>query len=59
MTQVPTRHGKINERQIAWKEWSLWSLAVAVTLILTVGIVALTFGQARAGQQTLYWFESK
>ena len=59
MTEDPNRDTKINERQVAWKEWSLWSCAVAVTLILTVGIVALNFGQTRGGQQTLYWFESK
>lgn len=57
MAQTFNQSASINERQIAWKEWSLWGLAVLVTVVLTFGIVALSFGQN--GQEAIYWFESK
>ena len=30
-------------RQVEWREWWLWGFAVAVTLVLTFGILSLTF----------------
>ena len=30
-------------RQVETREWWLWGFAVTVTLVLTLGIVALTF----------------
>ena len=35
---LPVRAG-----QIEWREWWLWGFAIVVTLVLTFGILALTF----------------
>jgi hypothetical protein len=34
-------------RQIEGREWWLWGFAVAVTLVLTLGILALTYSHFR------------
>ena len=45
-------------RVIEGREWWLWGFAVAVTLILTVGIVALTFPSADL-RSYVDWFDLK
>ncbi len=42
LAAVPIQTGQIEGR-----EWWLWGLAVVVTLVLTFGIVSLTFFQLR------------
>jgi diguanylate cyclase (GGDEF)-like protein/PAS domain S-box-containing protein len=37
------QHRKIPAQQVETREWWLWGFAVAVTLVLTAGIVSLTF----------------
>jgi len=41
-------------RKLEGREWWLWALAVTVTLLLTAGIVSLTFPQLRP-QSDSYW----
>jgi len=48
---------QIRDRQIEWREWTLWIFAITVTLALTAGIVFLTFGPNRGGEKSLYWFD--
>jgi diguanylate cyclase (GGDEF)-like protein/PAS domain S-box-containing protein len=45
---VPNRH-------IEGREWWLWGLAVTVTLVLTLGIVSLTFFQLHPPTEGGYW----
>lgn len=45
-------------RQIDAREWWLWIFAVAVTLVLVAGIVAITFPGLRVGGAT-DWFDLK
>src|SRR6185312_15356563 len=40
------------------REWWLWGFAVTVTLVLTIGIVSLTFPQLRPDSDT-YWVDLK
>jgi PAS domain S-box-containing protein len=41
-------------RQVEWREWWLWGFAVAVTLVLTFGILSLTFPGFRMANDRLY-----
>jgi PAS domain S-box-containing protein len=41
--------------QIEGREWWLWGLAVVVTLVLTFGIVSLTFFQLHPQTEGSYW----
>ncbi len=41
--QAPSRPEPLRMRQVEGREWWLWGFAVAVTLILTFGILALTY----------------
>ena len=41
--------------QIEGREWWLWGLAVLVTLVLTFGIVSLTFFQLHPQTEASYW----
>lgn len=45
----------IEVRRIDGREWWLWGFAVTVTLVLTFGIVALTFPAFRIEQDSIYW----
>jgi PAS domain S-box-containing protein len=45
-------------RKLEGREWWLWGFAVAVTLVLTAGLVSLTFPQFRPQSDT-YWIELK
>jgi diguanylate cyclase (GGDEF)-like protein/PAS domain S-box-containing protein len=45
--------------QIEGREWWLWSLAVVVTLVLTFGIVSLTFFQLHPPTEGSYWLQLK
>jgi len=42
-------------RQIESREWWLWAFAVAVTLILTAGIISLTIFQRETAAYSAYW----
>ena len=45
--------------QIEGREWWLWSLAVVVTVVLTFGIVSLTFFQLHPPTEGSYWLQLK
>jgi PAS domain S-box-containing protein len=45
----------IQRWQIEGREWWLWGLAVVVTLVLTFGIVSLTFFQLHPQTEGSYW----
>ena len=45
----------IPNRHIEGREWWLWGLAVTVTLVLTLGIVSLTFFQLNPPTEGGYW----
>ena len=45
--------------QIEGREWWLWSLAVVVTLVLTFGIVSLTYFQLHPQVEGTYWTDLK
>ncbi len=45
----------IQRRKIEGREWWLWGLAVVVTLVLTFGIVSLTFFQLHPQTEGSYW----
>src|SRR6266496_6332653 len=46
----------LKDWQIEWREWTLWALAVVVTLALTAGIVFVTFFGDHPANDTQYWF---
>ncbi len=52
-----TGHESVPARiqQIEGREWWLWGFAVAVTLVLTVGIISLTIPRFRVAGDNLYW----
>ena len=41
-------------RQVEWREWWLWGFAVLVTLVLTFGILSLTFPGFHLPTDNLY-----
>ena len=45
--------------QIEGREWWLWGLAVVVTLVLTFGIVSLTYFQLHPQTEGTYWTDLK
>ncbi len=47
---------QLKDWQIEWREWTLWALAVVVTLALTAGIVFVTFLGDHPANDTQYWF---
>jgi diguanylate cyclase (GGDEF)-like protein/PAS domain S-box-containing protein len=49
----------IQRWQIEGREWWLWGLAVIVTLVLTLGIVSLTFFQLHPQTEEGYWTNLK
>ena len=49
----------IQRWQVEGREWWLWSLAVLVTLVLTFGIVSLTFFQLHPPTEGTYWTNLK
>jgi len=49
----------IPNRHIKGSEWWLWGLAVTVTLVLTLGIVSLTFFQLLPPTERWYWSDLK
>jgi diguanylate cyclase (GGDEF)-like protein/PAS domain S-box-containing protein len=49
----------IQSWQIEGREWWLWGLAVVVTLVLTFGIVSLTFFQLHPQTEGTYWTDLK
>jgi diguanylate cyclase (GGDEF)-like protein/PAS domain S-box-containing protein len=63
--EPPTVHKKtssavpIQRWQIEGREWWLWGLAVLVTLVLTFGIVSLTFFQLHPQTEGSYWTDLK
>jgi PAS domain S-box-containing protein len=63
--ESPTVHQKtssappIQRWQIEGREWWLWGLAVLVTLVLTFGIVSLTFFQLHPQTEGSYWTDLK
>ncbi|MGC2182310.1 MAG: EAL domain-containing protein [Terriglobales bacterium] len=65
MTQdeFPTDHNRsaspIQGWQIEGREWWLWGLAVVVTLVLTFGIVSLTYFQLHPQTEGAYWTDLK
>jgi PAS domain S-box-containing protein len=46
-------------RQVEGREWWLWGFAVTVTLVLTLGIISLTFFQLQPQSDNAYWFDLK
>src|SRR5260370_26554799 len=42
LSEVP-KHSALRTRQVEGREWWLWGSAVAITLVLTFGILSLTF----------------
>jgi diguanylate cyclase (GGDEF)-like protein/PAS domain S-box-containing protein len=46
-------------RQVEWREWWLWGFAVVVTLVLTFGILALTFPGFHMANDRLYTLSLK
>jgi diguanylate cyclase (GGDEF)-like protein/PAS domain S-box-containing protein len=49
----------IQRWQIEGREWWLWGLAVVVTLVLTFGIVSLTYFQLHPQAEASYWTDLK
>ncbi len=49
----------IQRWQIEGREWWLWGLAVVVTLVLTFGIVSLTYFQLHPQTEGAYWTDLK
>lgn len=49
----------IQRWQIEGREWWLWGLAVVVTLVLTFGIVSLTYFQLHPQTEGTYWTDLK
>jgi PAS domain S-box-containing protein len=47
----------IEVRRIDGREWWLWGFAITVTLVLTFGIVALTFPTFRLERDSAYWLD--
>ena len=45
--------------QVEGREWWLWGLAVVVTLVLTFGIVSLTYFQLHPSAEGAYWTQLK
>src|SRR5713101_6792422 len=60
-TVSPSKPAKvpIQTWQIEGREWWLWGLAVVVTLVLTFGIISLTFFQLHPPTETSYWTDLK
>ena len=46
-------------RQVEGREWWLWGFAVTVTLVLTAGIVSLSFPSPHPRADGAYWFDLK
>ena len=46
-------------QKIEAREWWLWGFAVSVTLLLTAGMVSLTFPQFRPSSEGIYWLNPK
>src|SRR2546421_5800642 len=46
-------------RQVEEREWWLWGFAVTVTLVLTAGIVSLSFPSPHLRADGPYWFDLK
>lgn len=44
-------------RQVEGREWWLWGFAVTVTLVLTAGMVSLTFLPLQPQSDSTYWFD--
>src|SRR6478735_8683554 len=49
----------IQRWQIEGREWWLWGMAVIVTLVLTFGIVSLTYFQLHPQAEGSYWTNLK
>ena len=49
----------IQRFQVEGREWWLWGLAVLVTLVLTFGIVSLTYFQLHPEGEGMYWTQLK
>jgi diguanylate cyclase (GGDEF)-like protein/PAS domain S-box-containing protein len=46
---------RLKTRQIEGREWWLWAFAVLITLVLTAGIISLTFFNDGNGPNLSYW----
>ena len=53
-TPLPVGRAPIPIRQVEGREWWLWGFAVAVTLVLTLGILSLTFPGFRLSMDDSY-----
>jgi PAS domain S-box-containing protein len=60
-TGIPNKSAKapLQGWQIEGREWWLWGLAVVVTVVLTFGIVSLTFFQLHPQVEGTYWTDLK
>jgi len=54
-TEIHSEHALVPIRQVEGREWWLWGYAVAVTLVLTFGILSLTLPGFRLPKSELYW----
>src|ERR1700756_4056711 len=57
--EKPAAATPIQRWQIEGREWWLWGLAVVVTLVLTFGIVSLTYFQLHSQTEGTYWTDLK
>ena len=55
--QVDAEALPIQMHSIEGREWWLWAFAVTVTLVLTLGIVSLTFPWLHLQNDSTYWFD--
>src|SRR5437870_13875867 len=56
---MPLRSRPSSEEQQLGREWWLWGFAVTVTLVLTAGIVSLSFPSPHLRADGPYWFDLK
>jgi diguanylate cyclase (GGDEF)-like protein/PAS domain S-box-containing protein len=59
VNETVARAASLQKWQIEGREWWLWGLAVLVTLVLTFGIVSLTFFQLHPQNEGSYWTDLK
>ena len=59
ISKKKSRATPIQRLQIEGREWWLWGLAVIVTLVLTFGIVSLTYFQLQPPTEGTYWTQLK
>jgi len=59
LSENKTKNRAFRMRQVEGREWWLWGSAVAVTLVLTFGIISLTFPNLRQPLDNVYLLNLK